>query len=47
MTFAIMTVAAHTGSSPQEIREEWTWADVQEFLICLPGIRRYGLGGDW
>lgn len=37
-----MTVAAHTGSSPAEIREEWSYKDVEQFLICLPGIRRYG-----
>lgn len=45
-----MTVAAHTGSSPDEIREEWAWTDIEAFLICLPGIQRLGqaalFGGD-
>jgi hypothetical protein len=37
-----MLVAAHTGTSPTVIREEWSWRDVEAFVECLPGIRAYG-----
>lgn len=37
-----MTVAAHTGTPPHRVREEWTWRDVQEFLACLPYINYIG-----
>ena len=35
-----MTIAANTGTSPEAVREEWSWPDIERFLICLPGIRR-------
>lgn len=42
-----MLVARYTGSSPSEIRQTWSWREIEEFLICLPAIRRFGLvGGD-
>jgi len=37
-----MLVAAHTGTNPATIREEWSWRDVEQFIICLPGIRAFG-----
>lgn len=37
-----MTVAAHIGTSPQTVRQEWTIEDVEDFLVCLPGIRAFG-----
>lgn len=46
----IMLVAYHTGSTPSQIREHWSWEDIEAFVICLPGIRRFGhpllVGGD-
>ena len=43
-----MTVARFTGSPPAEIRANWSWREIQEFLVCLPYIRQYGLsmGGE-
>jgi len=38
----IMLVARETGSPPREIRETWTMQEIEEFVICLPGIRRFG-----
>ncbi|MDR9431726.1 MAG: hypothetical protein RI568_13645 [Natronomonas sp.] len=38
----IMLVARYTGTAPQEVRESWTSREIEEFLICLPGIRRFG-----
>lgn len=38
----IMLVARETGSPPSEIRESWTMEEIEEFVICLPGIRRFG-----
>jgi len=37
-----MLVAAPTGSSPSEITENWTMQELEDFVACLPFIRRFG-----
>lgn len=37
-----MLVAYHTGTPPAQVREDWSWNDMMEFLACVPLARRLG-----
>ncbi|UIP00333.1 hypothetical protein Hbl1158_02890 [Halobaculum sp. CBA1158] len=44
-----MAAAATLGMAPAQVREELTWREIEQLLVCLPGIERLrllALGGD-
>ncbi len=46
-----MAAAATLGMPPKRVREELSWREIEQLLVCLPGIERLRMlalagGGD-